>query len=73
MAGKMVEIALSPYEEQRTPHPLLEGVIQLPRTALNDQLKCAVCLSIFTDTVATMEVYKRESVCVGCVCVCVCV
>ena len=59
MASKVTDITLTAYEEQRTPHPPVEAVVQLPRNALNDQLKCPVCLSVFTDTVATMEVRAR--------------
>lgn len=47
---------LTPYEEQREPHALQEAVIQLSRSALNDQLRCPVCLSTMTGTMSTMEV-----------------
>jgi hypothetical protein len=58
---------LSRYDEERDPAALRpHGIVSLPLSDLMQFLRCPVCLSVFTDPYATVEVRIGERRCLPC-------
>lgn len=57
---------LDEYELQREGHPVVTNrTVTLPWNALNDQLKCPVCLSIITETMTTPCMHRFCAECIS--------